>query len=121
MRSYVYKLTYIKTHLILFEGGDICSIKVYQQAVLTLEQMINAYGNMTQNLKREIFLLVRLMQIITNQKVDSINNIISHYSPDNQKLLHAIYEYVQGKFSEQCDLFNMQSFFVIEGINFPII
>lgn len=121
MRSYVYKLTYIKTHLILFENGNICSPDVYQHAILAIEQMINTHGNMLQNLKREIFLLVRLMQIIIAQKPDKVSDLVSHYSQDTRELLLAINEYIQNESDETEKLFHMQSFFVIESINFPTI
>lgn len=121
MRSFVYKLTYIKTHLTLFENGSVNSSKVYQQSVLALEQMVDTHGNMVQNLKREIFLLIRLMQIIAMQRPDKVSDLISHYSQDNQKLMQAIYKHIQGKSDEMDKLFHMQSFFVVEGINFPTI
>lgn len=121
MRSYVYKLTYIKTHLTLLGNGKISSSEVYQQAVLAMEQMIATHGNMDQNLKREIFLLIQLMQIIMTQKPDKVSDLISHYSKNHQMLMRAIYEYIQGKSDKTDHLFHMQSFFVIEGINFPII
>lgn len=121
MRSFVYKLTYIKAHLTLFENGNENSSKVYQQSVLAMEQMINTHGNMVQNIKREIFLLIRLMQIIVTQKPDKVSDLISHYNQDNQKLIQAVYKHIQGKSDEMDKLFDMQSFFVIDGINFPII
>lgn len=121
MRSYVYKLTYIKTHLIIFEKDSANSPEVYQQAVLAMEQMIDTHGNMIQNLKRESFLLVRLMQIIMMYKPDEVSSLISNYSQDNQELLYAICAHIQGKSNEMDELFYMQSFFVVEGISFPTI
>jgi len=121
MRSYVYKLTYIKTHLILFENGNKCFTDVYQLAILTIEQMISTHSNMLQNLKREIFLLVRLMQIIVAQEPDKVSDIVSHYSQDTRDLLLAINDHIQKKSDENDKLFQMQSFFVVEGINFPTI
>lgn len=121
MRAYVYKLTYIETHLTLLANGKINSSKVYQQAVLAMEQMINTHRNMVQGLKREIFLLIQLMKIITTQEPDKVSDLISHYSKDNRELMHAIYDYIQGKSDEVDNLFHMQSFFVVEGISFPSI
>ncbi len=121
MRSNVYKLTYIQTHLILFKNGNIYSSEVYQYAVLTIEQMINTHGNMLQNLEREIFLLVRLIQIIATQRPDKVFDLINHYSQDIKELLLAINKYIEDGSDVTNRLFHMQSFFVVEGINFPTI
>lgn len=121
MRSYIYKLAYIKTQLIIFEKGSEDSPEVYQQAVLAMEQMIDIHGNMEQNLKRESFLLVRLMQIIMRHKPDKILGVISNLSPNNQELLHIVYTHIQGKPTQMDKLLHMQSFFVVDGINFPTI
>ncbi len=121
MRSYVYKLSYIKAHLILLENGKVNSPAVYQQAVLAMEQMIATHGNMVQNLKREIFLLIQLMRIITTQRPDKISDLLNYYSKDNQELIHEICEYIQKNPKETDNLFHMQSFFIVDGINFPTI
>lgn len=121
MRQYVYKLTYIKTQLTIFEKCNVNSSEVYQQAVLAMEQMINTHGNMVQNLKREIFLLIRLMQIIMLNKPNKISILISNYCKEDQELLHEICAYIQGKNNSKEKLFYMQSFFVINDISFPTI
>ncbi len=121
MRSYIYKLAYIKMHLIIFEKGSEDSTEVYKQAVLAMEQMMDIHGNMVQNLKREIFLLVRIMQIIMKYKPDEISGIISNFSQDNKELLNEICSYVQGNATKIDELLHMQSFFVVDGISFPLI
>lgn len=119
MRSYIYKLTYIKTHLIIFEKNHMDLPEVYQQAVLALEQMMDTYGRLMQNLKREIFLLVQLIRIIMNFKANEIPNIICNYSQENQELLNTICAHIGGIPTEIDELLDMESFFVVEGVSFP--
>ena len=121
MRPYVYKLTYIRTHLTIFEKGRIDSPEVYQQAVLAMEQMIDTHGNMVQNLEREAFLLVRLMQVIAISNPNEIPGLVSHYSQEVQDLLNAIYAHIQGELTKAGELFHMRSFFIVEDISFPTI
>ncbi len=121
MRPYVYKLTYIRAHLTMFEKSHMVSPEVFRQAILALEQMIDTHGSMIQNLKRESFLLVQLMKIITSFKSDNISDLVSHYSQENQELLNAICTHLQGKPTEIGELLCMESFFVVEGIYFPTI
>jgi len=83
--------------------------------------MIDTHGSMIQNLKRETFLLVRLMQIIIKFKSDKISGLISHYSQENQDLLIAISTHIQGNPTEIDELLCMKSFFVVEGVCFPTI
>ena len=94
---------------------------VYRQAILALEQMIDTHRNMVQNLERETFLLVRLMRIITASKPDEISGLISHYSPDIQKLLNAIYAHIQGDSTTIDELLHMRSFYIVDGVDFPTI
>lgn len=121
MRPYVYKLTYIRTHLIILEESREDSPDVYRQAVLTLEQMIDTHRNMVQNLQREAFLLFRLIRVITASKPDEISGLISHYSPDTQKLLNAIYAHIQGDSTTIDELFRMRSFYIVDDVDFPTI
>ena len=121
MRPYVYKLTYIRTHLTIFEKKDMDTPEVYQQAVLALEQIIDAHGSMMQNLKRESFLLVQLIRIIINFKSNEISTLISNYSQETQELLNTICAYIQGKPTEIDKLLDMRSYFVVEDVNFPTI
>lgn len=121
MRPYVYKLTYIRAHLTMFEEGQVITSEVYQQAILALEQMIDTHRSMIQNLKRESFLLLRLMQILTGFKSDKISDLISNYSQENQDLLNAICTHIQGNPTEIDDLLDMESFFLVRGVPFPTI
>ncbi len=121
MRSYIYKLTYIKTHLTIFKKGSMNSTEIYHQAVLALEQIIDIHENAIQNLKREIFLLVRLIQIITKNKPDEISHLINQYNKHIQKLLQIVYAHIQGQPSKMGKLLNMQSFLMVKGISFPTI
>lgn len=121
MRPYVYKLTYIRTHLIVLKEGREDLPEVYRQAVLTLEQMVDTHRNMVQNLKREVFLLVRLIRIIAASKPDEISGLISHYSPDTQELLNAVYAHIQGKGTIIDELLRMRSYYIIDGMDFPTI
>lgn len=121
MRPYVYKLTYIRTHLTIFEKKDMDTPEVYQQAVLALEQIIDAHGSMMQNLKRESFLLVQLIRIIINFKSNEISTLISNYSQETQELLNTICAHIQGDSTEIDKLLDMRSYFVVEDVNFPTI
>lgn len=121
MRQYVYKLTYIKAQLILFSENHMFLPELYRQAILALEQMIDTQGKMIQNLKREAFLLVQLMRIITCSKLNNISEMVSNYSMENQSLLNTVFSYVQGDPTDMDDLLGMESFFVVEGVSFPTI
>ena len=121
MRPYVYKLTYIRAHLTIFEKKHMGSPKAYQQAVLALEQMIDTHGRIIQNLKREAFLLVQLIRIITNFKSNEISSLIRNYSQENQNLLNAICTHIQGTPTEIDELLCIKSFFTVDGICFPTI
>lgn len=121
MRPYVYKLTYIKAHLIIFEKKRADTAEVYQQAVLALEQMIDTHGHMVQNLKRESFLLVQLMRILTNFKSAEISTLIGNYSQACQDLLNTILVYIQGTHTEIDELLGRESFLSMGDVSFPII
>lgn len=121
MRPYVYKLTYIRAHLTIFEKKHMGSPKAYQQAVLALEQMIDTHGRIMQNLKREAFLLVQLIRIITNFKSNEISSLIRNYSQEDQNLLNAICTHIQGTPTEIDELLCIKSFFTVDGICFPTI
>jgi hypothetical protein len=97
------------------------SPKAYQQAVLALEQMIDTHGRIIQNLKREAFLLVQLIRIITNFKSNEISSLIRNYSQENQNLLNAICTHIQGTPTEIDELLCIKSFFTVDGICFPTI
>ena len=121
MRSYVYKLTYIKTQLTVFKKQSLDSEIVYQQAFLALEQMMDIHGNTMQNLKREVFLLARLMQIIAKHKSNEITDIISCYNEEIKGLLNKCFLLSQGKYNEMNELLLMQSYFIVDGISFPTV
>ena len=97
------------------------STEIYHQAVLALEQIIDIHENAIQNLKREIFLLVRLIQIITKNKPDEISHLINQYNKHIQKLLQIVYAHIQGQPRKMEKLLNMQSFLMVKGISFPTI
>ena len=121
MRSSVYKLTYIKAHLMIFQNGFEACDASYGELVLALEQMIDARGNYVNDLKREAFLIVRMVQVIAANEPDRLSTLVSRQSGDNLALLETLYAYLRGEDSNQKDLFCMKSYYVFHDINFPTI
>ena len=121
LRVHIYRLTYIKTQLLLFQNGFSDSTEVYHQATLALAQMLDTHGKAANNLRREIFLLVQLGQIIAKKDPERLANLACHQEKEAQALLQALIAYLQGKHSGQTELFEMKSYFAFEGLNFPTI
>lgn len=121
MRSYVYKLTYIKAHLMIFQDGFTISSSAYKQIALALEQMMSTRGNMANDLKREVFLVVRMAKIIATHEPDRLSSFACLQSNDSRELLQDLCAYTQGEPSKMKDLFGMESYYVFEGVSFPTI
>lgn len=121
MRSYVYKLTYIQAHLIILENNLTVSSEAYRYVVLALEQIMDTHGNTANYLKREIFLIVRLAEIIAQRDRDRLLSLTERRTGDTRELLQTLCANILGGHSERKALFEMQSYFAVEGINFPII
>ncbi len=120
MRQFIYKLTYIKTFLTQFEKGEADDPEVYRLAVLAMRQMLHAHENSEHSLKREVFLLVELMDVIDRLKPNAADKLDWSRS-EGRELLDEIYGHVQGKSGKTDDLLCMKSYFVVNGISFPTI
>ena len=105
----------------ILEKGSMSSTIVYHQSILVLEQMLDTHRSKIQNLNREVFLLIQLLQIITKAEADKISGLFSHYSPQIQDFLNTICSYIQGKSTSMNELFCMKSYFEIEELCFPTI
>lgn len=121
MRSCIYKLTYIKANLMIIQDRFDISPSAYSQTVLALEQLLDARGNETNDLKREIFLIIRLMKIISRKDPDRLRTLINLQKGDSRVLLQNLCTYLQTVSFKKDNLFEMQSYYNFEGINFPTI
>ena len=114
MRSYMYKLSYIKAHLYIFQEKMVNVSETCRLIELALEQLMSQYNNSLNDLKREIFLLIRLVQFTNTYKPGRIQTLILPFSFELQSLVE---EVVNSLYDE--DLLNMKSYFLFKNISFP--
>ena len=79
---------------------------------LALEQLMSQYNNSLNDLKREIFLLIRLVQFTNTYKPGRIQTLILPFSFELQSLVE---EVVNSLYDE--DLLNMKSYFLFKNIS----
>lgn len=119
MRSYIYKLTYIKAHLqFLFANRQMDSV-ILSNFVLAFEQMLNTRRNSLNDLQREIFLSRELMLIIDAYEPECIIDLICLQNEETQNLLRDLHKYVRSEDTKNKALFQMKSYFVYGEVNFP--
>lgn len=117
MRSYIYKLTYIKAHICIFQETSQTSSEAYQLIELAFEQLVKQRNNAIKDLKREIFLLVRLVHFIKAYNPDHILVLDQTLDADIASLINEICD-LNG---DEGGLFDMRSYYVYKGISFPTI
>lgn len=119
MRSYVYKLTYIKAHILIFQNNSSTESASYQQMFLAFEQMIEQRKDAPNDLMREIFLVVELVRSIEKHGFSFIQMIPTSLCDENKYLLDEICKYIRGEYVVKKDLYDMPSYFVFNDISFP--
>lgn len=119
MRQSIYKLTYIRAHLLQFDNSLGSVTNMHTQIILAFEQFMDA--RTLYDLKREIFLVARLLKLIHTFAPEYISSIIKRENKDVSNLLQSLYKQIQGITSNYTDLFKMKSFYVLNGVDFPTI
>lgn len=121
LRVHIYRLTYIRTQLLLLQNNFSISVDVYHCAALTLAQMLDAHGKTVSSLRREIFLLLQLGRIIVSKDPGRLTSLACCQEEETQQLLEDLIAFLQGKPLAQPAPFEMKSYFDFCGIDFPTI
>lgn len=117
MRSYIYKLTYIEAHIRIFKEKSQKSTESCWLIELAFEQLIKRYNNAINDLKREIFLLVRLVCLIKTYNPEHILVLKQTLNAEMASLINEICDSNNNKGG----LFGMKSYYVFKNISFPAI
>ena len=91
----------------------------YKLLVLALEQLLNTRGEFINELKREIFIVVRLATIIHKVNPEIIETLTKNKSKEVQSLfqeINAIDDLLQHN-----SLLAMRSYYIYRDISFPLI
>lgn len=121
MRSYIYKLTYIKAHILIFQDDPTAESDSYQQIFLAFQQMMEQRKDAPNDLMREIFLVVRMARFIEEHGFSFAEMFPQSLSDASRNLLQELCKYISGEHVEKKNLFDMQSYFTFNNISFPTI
>ena len=121
MRSHIYKLSYIKAHLQFFCANRQIDSVILNNLILAFEQMLDTRKNSVYELQREIFLIRELMHIIDAYEPERIDDLICSQKEETSILLKDLRKYIRSGDAKNIQLFQMQSYFMYDGINFPTI
>ena len=119
MRSYIYKLTYIKAHILIFQADTKAEADIQQQIFLAFRQLMEQRKDAPNDLMREIFLVVRMAHFINEQELYASEILPKSLSDGSCNLLREVYGYIKGQHTEHERLFGMQSYFTFNKISFP--
>jgi len=120
MRHHIYKLTYIKAHLQIFQSGGEVSENTYGQLLLAFEQFMDTRGESEYDLKREIYLVKRLVSFIFTREPDRVKTIAARKTQEVKALLQIICENVENTHA-QVPLLSMSSYYIYNNVCFPSI
>ena len=121
MRTYIYRITYTRANLMILANSEV-SNGAFQQIVLAFEQMLDSCGENANRLKREAFLLKRLIRVLGEYDPRWLQNrIAAHQFPESRELLQIFYRQMGKVPKEIEELLRMESYFVFGGISFPAI
>lgn len=120
MRQHIYKLTYIKAHLQIFQNSGNITGSSYKQIVLAFEQLMDTRGASPNDLMREIFLVVRLTSLIFPRNPEKVTSLTEKKEAEVQALFQKICNN-SDHISSKDTPFSMQSYFVYRNISFPSI
>lgn len=116
MRIAIYKLTYIKSFLLKFidDGNE----EIQQtKMILAFEQFMNTKGTSKNSINRESYIVFELLSAINSFAPEYFKNFLKHHNNPPYELLKKINE----KSKENLLYRNNNSYFIYEGINFPLI
>ncbi|MBQ8749098.1 MAG: ATP-binding protein [Clostridia bacterium] len=119
IRRSIHKLTYIQANLLQFDNNLGSLFELNATSQIAFEQLLEARKNTSNDLKREIFLIIRLFYLIRKTNPKYIDKIIVNES-EITDLLQQCWT-IQDKTTSRCSLFGMRSYFVINGVDFPLI
>lgn len=120
MRHHIYKLTYIRAHIQIFQSGGEVSENTYGQLLLSLEQLIDTRGELAYDLKREIYLVRRLASFVFDREPERVKTLMKGKSQEVQSLLQIICEEVCSSHTQD-PLLSMPSYYVYNNVSFPSI
>ena len=120
MRHHIYKLTYIKAHLQIFQSDGEINESSYRQLLLALEQLMDTRGESIHDLKREIYLVRHLISFVLKKDPSQIKTLIEQKSQEVQSLLQIICEEINNS-HKQDPLLSMSSYYIYNNVNFPSI
>lgn len=120
MRHHIYKLTYIKAHLQIFQSGGRISESSYKQLLLAFEQLMDTRGESVYDLKREIYLVRRLISFVFKRDPNQVKDLTDRKSQEVQSLLQIICEEINNPHI-QAPLLSMSSYYIYSNVSFPSI
>lgn len=120
MRPHIYKLTYIKAHLQIFQSNGKISENSYKQLLLAFEQLMDTRGESVYDLKREIYLVKRLVSFVFKRDPERVKELIVRRSQEVQSLLEIVCKDINNP-SIQVPLLSMSSYYIYNNISFPSI
>ena len=118
LRPHIYKLTYIQAHLQIFQNGGSVSDNSFRQVVLAFEQLMDVHGGSSYDLKREIYLIMRLTSIIDLSDPKKVASVFKKKNVEVQLLFQELCSHIS---ASNNSLFMMKSYFQYNDINFPLI
>lgn len=120
MRQHIYKLSYIRAHLQIFQSDGEISDNTYGQLVLAFEQLMDTRGESKYDLKREIYLVRRLVSFILPREPGRVKAVATRKTQEIQSLLQTICEDLDAQ-RTQVPLLSMPSYFIYNDVSFPYI
>lgn len=121
MRNSVYKLTYIRVFLQVFETNNMTASEADSQIILGFEQFVRCKIKSLQDFKREIFLPVELAKRIKIFSEDYMLNVVKNMNCSEEQLnfICDFCAYISGENTENYKLFSLKSYLMIHGVCFP--
>ena len=119
MRSYIYKLTYIKAYMLEIQNNLAIDFELSPYIFLAFEQILKQYKDTPNDLMRDIFLVVRLVYSIEERHLSCIKILPPSLCEENRNLMQEICKHIKGEYVKKKELFDMTSYFVFNNISFP--
>lgn len=121
LRHYIYKITYIEGWLHVFEANGQIIPTAYESFVSAFAQIMDAYSSSPSGLKREIFIVTKLINIIYPKDPELIQSFVKNQSDSLQKLLEDICQRVSQPAESSTSFLQMRSYFVYNDVDLPTI
>lgn len=116
MRISIYKLTYIKAFLLKF-SNDKNEKNQHIKTILAFEQFMNTKGTSKNSINRESYILFELLSVINSFAPEYLKDFFKYHNNVHYELLTLINE----KSKENSLYKSNNSYFIYEGVNFPLI